>query len=130
MKRVSVWTCGLCQEWCGEQLLQRLIAATGGDVTFEVMGTADPVYTDPADPWIVEVAELTKSVTGEAAPISFANYFTDAAALKPAMGNPPTVILGPGEPHMLHQTDEYCVINRIEQAEAIFSGIIKRWCGV
>jgi succinyl-diaminopimelate desuccinylase len=56
------------------------------------------------------------------------SYFTDAAALRPAYGNPPTVILGPGEPQMAHQTDEYCVIDRIGQAVDGYSEIIRHWC--
>jgi succinyl-diaminopimelate desuccinylase len=46
------------------------------------------------------------------------------------MGNPPAIILGPGEPSMAHQTDEWCSIDRIEEAEAIFSELIARWCGL
>jgi succinyl-diaminopimelate desuccinylase len=113
-----------------EKLLARLREATGGNITWEIMGTSDPVWTDPDDRWIVEVTALTKEITGESSPIGGASYFTDAAALKPGMGNPPTVILGPGEPAIAHQTDEYCYVNRIEQAEAIYSEVIKRWCGV
>jgi succinyl-diaminopimelate desuccinylase len=58
-----------------------------------------------------------------------ATYFTDAAALKPALGNPPTVILGPGEPQMAHQTDEYCRTGRIEQSTDAFIEIMRRWTG-
>jgi succinyl-diaminopimelate desuccinylase len=57
-----------------------------------------------------------------------ASYFTDAAALNRAYNDPPTVILGPGEPQMAHQTDEYCVIERIDQAVAAYEELIRRWC--
>ena len=57
-----------------------------------------------------------------------ATYFTDAAALNQAYRNPPTVILGPGEAQMAHQTDEYCVVDRIGQAVAAYEEIIRRWC--
>ncbi len=73
---------------------------------------------------------VVQSVTGAATVIGGASFFTDAAALKPGMGNPPTIILGPGEPAMAHQTDEWCSIKRIEEAEAIFSELIVRWCGL
>jgi succinyl-diaminopimelate desuccinylase len=51
--------------------------------------------------------------------------FTDAAA---APGNLPTVILGPGKPQLAHQTDEYCQVARIVEAQEIFIEIILDWC--
>ena len=57
-----------------------------------------------------------------------ASYFTDAAALTPAYGGAPTVILGPGEPLMAHQTDEYCQIDRIEQAVEAYLKLAQSWC--
>jgi succinyl-diaminopimelate desuccinylase len=59
-----------------------------------------------------------------------APYFTDASPLTPAYGNPPTVILGPGEMHVAHQTDEYCVVERVEQAVELYVDIARRWCGI
>ena len=35
-------------------------------------------------------------------------YFTDAAALAPAYGTPPTIICGPGDAEQAHRTDESC----------------------
>ena len=81
-----------------DRLLARFEQAAGGEVTFEVMGTSTPVWTDPSDPWIASLAEIVRSVTGSGGGIGGATYFTDAGELKPGMGNPPTVILGPGEP--------------------------------
>lgn len=51
-------------------------------------------------------------------------YFTDGSVLVPAVGNPPTVILGPGELKMAHKTDEYCVIERVRQAQEIYRTIL------
>lgn len=112
------------------RLLERFAKATGGELSFEVKGTSDPVWTDPSDPWVVQMAELTRTITGIDAPIGGATYFTDAAALKPAMGSPPTIILGPGEPDLAHQTDEFCHLHRIEEAEEIYLAAIQRWCGL
>jgi succinyl-diaminopimelate desuccinylase len=39
-------------------------------------------------------------------------------------GGVPTVILGPGEPEMAHQTDEFCYIQKIEEAVMIYKNII------
>jgi len=37
------------------------------------------------------------------------------------------VILGPGEPELAHQTDEYCVVERVREAEAIFTYLALEW---
>ena len=74
------------------------------------------------------VFEVMASVSGRKPKPRVATYFTDAAALNLAYGNPPTVILGPGEPQMAHQTDEYCVVERIEVAVDAYEQIIRRWC--
>jgi succinyl-diaminopimelate desuccinylase len=114
----------------GEAEVMALLAEIGGaDVDFKRLTSAAPVYTEPSDPWLAEVVEITAAVTGERHPLGIANYFTDAAALTEAYRYPPTVILGPGEPELAHQTDEYCLIRRIEEAHAIFRDIARRWCG-
>ncbi len=112
------------------RLMERFDKAVAGEVTFEVKGTSPPVWSDPGHPWIMDLAEIVQSVTGDGGPAGGAAYFTDAGALKPGMGNPPTVILGPGEPELSHQTDEYCLASRVEEGEAIYMKAIARWCGL
>ena len=58
-----------------------------------------------------------------------APYFTDASVLTPAYGSVPTVVLGPGEMALCHQTDEHCRIERIEQAAEIYTRLARQWCG-
>ena len=41
----------------------------------------------------------------------------------------PTVILGPGEMALCHQTDEHCRVERIEQAAEVYGRIARAWCG-
>jgi len=48
--------------------------------------------------------------------------------LTPALGSPPTVIIGPGELALAHQTDEYCLVARIERATEIYGRLIRQWC--
>jgi succinyl-diaminopimelate desuccinylase len=100
----------------------------GGEVDLSAMVDVESVWTDPADPWVREVYAIVAPVLGETLEPRGASYFTDAAALTPAYGGPPTVILGPGEPAMAHQTDEYCLVERIEQAVEVYAEIIERWC--
>jgi succinyl-diaminopimelate desuccinylase len=41
-----------------------------------------------------------------------------------ALGNPPCVILGPGEPAMAHQTDEYCKVERLLESVDIYQTLL------
>ena len=54
---------------------------------------------------------------------------TDAANLRKVYNDAPTLVLGPGEAAMAHQTDEYCNMERIRQSVAIYEAIIQDWCG-
>jgi succinyl-diaminopimelate desuccinylase len=47
--------------------------------------------------------------------------------LTPAFGNPPTIILGPGEAAKAHQTDEYCSVQRIGEASDIYARLAASW---
>ena len=111
-------------------VLAQLAQIGGTDVTFSRMGYSPAVWTDPSDPWIVEVSALMRELVGVSTEPAIASYFTDAAALTQAYGHPPTLILGPGEPEMAHQTDEFCYVRRIEEATTAFTEIARRWCGI
>ena len=87
------------------------------------------VHTPQADPWMQEIYAVMEPILGEPIEPRGAPYFTDASALTPAYGGPPTVILGPGEMHMAHQTDEYCPVAHIEQAAEVYEILARRWCG-
>ena len=87
------------------------------------------VHTPHTHPWMQEIYEVMEPILGEPIEPRGAPYFTDASALMPAYGRPPTVILGPGEMHMAHQTDEYCPVAHIEQAAEVYEILARRWCG-
>jgi succinyl-diaminopimelate desuccinylase len=109
-------------------LRERLARHLGPDVTLENVSDAEGVWSDPDDPWIQSIYDVVAPVIGERPVPRAAPYFTDAAALTPAYGGPPTVILGPGELSMAHQTDEYCEVERLEEAVDLFTEIARRWC--
>jgi succinyl-diaminopimelate desuccinylase len=108
----------------GEMVLAVLRAAAGPDVTVEPWIDLAPVVTDPGDPWLRSVFEVASA---EPAAVS---YFTDAAALTPAYGDPPTVIWGPGEAAQAHQTDEWADAAKIAAAADDFFEVARRWCGI
>jgi len=90
----------------------------------------ESAYTDPQDPWVQSVFEVRTPLLGERPEPRSISYFTDAAVLTRAYDFAPTLILGPGEPQMCHQTDEYCVVDRLDQAAEANVEIIRRWCGI
>lgn len=102
----------------------------GGDVEIETLVDVAGVWTDPDDAWMRSVFEIMGPLLGETPSVRAATYFTDASALTPAYGGPPTVILGPGEAQMAHQTDEYCEVARIEQAVEAYAQIARAWTGL
>jgi succinyl-diaminopimelate desuccinylase len=114
-----------------EELAERLSTYLGADVTLLApMVDVEGVWTDPSHPWMQEIFDLATPILGERPSVRGAPYFTDAAALTPAYGGPPTVILGPGEMELAHQTDEYCRTDRLEQAVGLYEEIARRWCGL
>lgn len=89
----------------------------------------EPVSTSADDDWVGGVFDICSDhLGGRPEPASVA-YFTDASILQRAYGGVPTVILGPGEAELAHQTDEYCHVSRIEQACAIYRDVLQRWAG-
>ncbi|MBI4273665.1 MAG: M20 family metallopeptidase [Rhizobiales bacterium] len=107
---------------------EHLASYLGQDVKLRTLIDMESVWTDPDDPWIGEVFEIAHNIAHTECEAAGAPYFTDACALKPALGSPPTVILGPGEIVLAHQTDEYCLTTRIDQATEIYSQLIENWC--
>jgi succinyl-diaminopimelate desuccinylase len=109
-------------------LRERLGELLDDDVALETLVDLPGVWTEPSHPWVREVFDVVARLLGERPVPRAAPYFTDAAALTPAYGGVPTVILGPGELALAHQTDEYCRIDRLEQAVEVYSEIIRLWC--
>src|SRR5207248_9994849 len=101
------------------------------DISLEPTVDLGAVWTDPASSGIKEVYQIVCDVTGKHGGYEprTAPYFTDASALTPAFGNPPTIILGPGEAAKAHQTDEYCSVERIRDASDVYSRLAARWAG-
>jgi len=100
----------------------------GPDVVIRCLEAFPGVLSDPDDPWIREVFEVAAPYL-ETPPVpEGAPYFTDASFFVGPMGNPPTVLLGPGESEQAHSTDEFCYLAKIEEAAEIYFEIAQRWC--
>ncbi len=109
--------------------LQRLLAPRGARVR-QIVDTP-ALYTEPQDAWVQEVFDAcTPFLEARPTPRTI-TFSTDGADLKRGFGGaPPAVILGPGEPKLAHQTDEWCSMGRIEQSVDLFRTLMRRWNGV
>lgn len=95
------------------------------------------IDTDLDHPFVELVREaLTKNGLPDA-PVPPAKFFTDASALVGLLGGSsagqpavavPTVILGPGEPDQCHVVNEWCRLDRVDQAVEIYATILSTWC--
>lgn len=105
--------------------LDDAVAAIGGaigdiaDVTVELALPA--VHTSPEDPWLKTVLH---HAGGD--PIAV-NYFTDASVLAPVCGHPPVAIVGPGDPVLAHQVDEWCSVAAIARAAELYERLAIDW---
>jgi len=108
--------------------LRRQFQATMGDtVTIEPIIEMPSVFTGPDNDWIQSVFTRAQEIAGAAPATRSAPYFTDASVLHAAYAGPSTVILGPGEMKMAHQTDEYCHASRLTEAVALYERLIDDW---
>ena len=108
--------------------LASLLAPRGARVR-KIVDTAS-LYTEPDNEWVQEVFEIcTPFLHGRPTPKTI-TFSTDGSDLKRGFGGPPAVILGPGEPKLAHQTDEWCSMSRIDQSVDVFRTIMQKWCGL
>ncbi|MBC7284777.1 MAG: M20 family metallopeptidase [Hoeflea sp.] len=97
------------------------------EATIQTLIDLPAVWTDPQNDWVRRVFDLSAGITKTQTPPSAASYFTDASVFTSALGHLPTVILGPGLAALAHQTDEYCEVERIVEAVAIYRAILHDW---
>ncbi|MEI6047288.1 MAG: M20 family metallopeptidase [Bacteroidota bacterium] len=109
------------------ELLERLSMELGDEITIEKLVDLMPVSTSESSPFVQLVYSVCgidpeKGVLRKSLP-----YMTDGAVLQQLYDGVPTVILGPGQPGMAHQTDEFCYTAKIQEAVMIYEKIINNW---
>lgn len=113
-----------------DALMSALMACVGPEVDLVSTRWVTGVWTEPSTRWVQEVFDIMTPVIGERPEPRALPYFTDGSILAEAYGGAPTIILGPGEAAQAHQTDEYCLVERIEQAAEAYTRIARQWCGL
>ncbi|WP_245510775.1 M20 family metallopeptidase [Antarcticimicrobium sediminis] len=110
--------------------LRAMISARlGPDIEIEPLIDLPAVWTDPAHPWMAAITAHSAAIAGAETVPSAASYFTDASIFTPALGEVATMILGPGDPGLAHQTDEYVSVDRLNEAQSIYTAAISDWNG-
>jgi len=106
--------------------LATLLAPRGATVR-QIVDCA-PLYTEPSNEWVQHVFErCTPFLDARPMPRTI-TFSTDGADLKRGYGGKiPAVVLGPGEPNLAHQTDEWCSSTRIEQSVDLFRTLMLDW---
>jgi succinyl-diaminopimelate desuccinylase len=110
-----------------DDIRQRLACALGEQVSVTTLVDLPSIATSQEDAWIKQVFALCQPLHNEPIQPTVVPYFTDASLLLAAMGSPPCIILGPGEPAQAHQTDEYCKVDNLHQTVALYGQLISAW---
>ena len=105
-------------------ILEQIRTATGA-AEIEVLNDLPGVWTPPNAAFVSQVNDAATKAGAGSEPAA-APYFTDASILVGALGNPATVILGPGDMAMAHKTDEYCEVAMLHQAVEIYANCISQ----
>jgi len=112
------------------RLRARLQSLLGEETELDVFSDMDAVWSDPRSAWVQRVFEIAGRHLGAKPEARAQTYNTDAGNLLKVYKGAPAVVLGPGEAAQAHQTDEWCSMERIREAVAIYEELIRDWCGI
>ena len=110
-------------------LRRDMLTCVGAEAEFETVIDLPAVATDAANRFVLMAMAACRRGPGEESEPGAVAFYTDASVLQPYLGCP-TIILGPGETAMAHQTDEYCEVGHITRAHAIYADMIGEVCEV
>ena len=105
-------------------ILEELGRELGGELKLETLVDLGPVYTPETDPFVQLAYAVCRAHREDPHWPGSLPYLTDGSVLQAFYGGVPTIILGPGEPAMAHQTDEYCSIEKLLQSVSIYKNLI------
>jgi succinyl-diaminopimelate desuccinylase len=117
------------------EAIQAHLDSTQQHVRVKRLFDAPSLYTEPSDEWVQKVFDISAPYLGARPAASTITFSTDGPHLRrgfqEATGSSvPTLIMGPGEPEMAHQTDEFVSISKMETSEAMFEAVMRDWCSL
>ena len=112
------------------EILDRLTLELGNEVSIEKLVDLPAVSSSETSPFVQLVYTVCGIDTEKTTIQKSLPYMTDGAVLQQLYNGIPTIILGPGQPEMAHQTDEFCYISKIEEAVTIYRKIILKYGGI
>lgn len=113
-----------------DKLLTQIQKELGDEVSIETLTDLIAVSTEKEDPFVQRVYDACGIPENAPDYPKALPYLTDGSVLQGAYGGIPTVILGPGQPEMAHQTDEYCYVDKLEKAVEIYTNILLKKKGL
>jgi len=107
-----------------KQLLNKLENELGREIKIKILVDLPAVSSPEESRFVKQVYKSSGITLGTKGFPKSLPYLTDASVLQAAFGGVPTIILGPGQPEMAHQTDEFCYTANFEKAVEIYKNII------
>lgn len=111
-------------------ILERLKNELGPKAVIRILTDLHPVSTGEDEPFVKLVYEVCRINRQKDRYPKALPYLTDGAVFQKYYEGVPTVILGPGQPEMAHQTDEFCYMDKILASVTIYKEIILKWRNV
>ena len=109
------------------ELLSRLTGELGPETSLEILVNMGSVFTDEKNSFVQLAYDVCGVDREDKSASKTLPYLTDGSVLQRLYNGVPTIVLGPGQPEMAHQTDEFCYISKLEESVKIYSEIITKW---
>jgi succinyl-diaminopimelate desuccinylase len=107
-----------------QMLLQQLRKEMGDVIIIEKLVDLNAITSNLNDPIVQNIYEICGIKHSTPEFLKIMPYLTDGSVLQPAYGGVPTIVLGPGQPEMAHQVNEFCSTEKLKEAVTIYKNII------
>lgn len=105
-------------------ILERIKKDFEGEAELEVLVDMNPVSSNEKDLFVQLVYDVCQIDRSRGEYPKSLPYLTDGSVLQRLYKKVPIIILGPGQPEMAHQTDEFCYTKNILISVEIYKNII------